>query len=226
MKRQVFAQRGSLMPVLALAIASIVAASHASAATIFESGTLGTTGILYSELGSTVPGTNVNTFVFAGVRFELNKPAITTEIGGHFVAPMSGTFFGAIIALDGSNDFPDSNDLTSSDVLGKTILAFPSSSAEVFGDLSLSLDPGWYALVFGSGLFGANGSGGAVRNGMDFGDPSYIGYGLNLEWFNLDIFQNPFDNHRFVVTGTIVPEPNTFTAILLLLIAFRSLRFK
>lgn len=190
-----------------------------SADVLFESGTLGPTGVSWSDLASgTVPGSSINAFFFPGVRFHLNERVITTQVGGHFAAPFSGTFFGAIVELESQADFPDSINLSTSDVHGATVLMFPTPSAEVFGDLTLSLDPGWYALVFGSGLFGTNGSGGAVRNGMDIEDPSYIAFDPNLDWFDLDIFQTPSDNRRFLVEGYIVPEPNALNMVLLLLV--------
>ncbi len=186
------------------------AATQVNADILFESGTLGPTGVTWSDLSSqTVPGTNISSFAFNGVRFRLNQPVITTEIGGHFVAPTTGTFFGAIIALDDENDFPNSGDLSTSDVLGATLLTFPVSSAEVFGQLPLSLDSGWYALVFGSGLFGATADGGAVRNGVDIEDPAYIAF-QPPRWSNLTSL---FDNHRFVVKGTVVPEPSTIALV-------------
>jgi hypothetical protein len=175
--------------------------------TIFESGTLGPTGATYADLGSAVPGTNVSTSVFVGVRFQLNQRALTSKIGGHFVASSSGTFFGAIVELDDGNDFPDSKDLMTSDVLGHSLLTFPNPSAEVFADLSLELAPGWYALVFGSGLFEATASGGAVRNGTDIGEPSYIvALPAGTGWHDLT-FSLP--NHRFIVQGEIVPEASS-----------------
>jgi hypothetical protein len=78
----------------------------------------------------------------------------------------------------------------------------------VYGELSVSLSPGWYAVVFGSGLFGTSGLGGAIRNNMDFGTPSYIGYqpGDGFGWAELI---NPiFRNHRFVINGQVIPEPS------------------
>lgn len=204
---------------IAVAVVSMLATSKVRAEILFESGTLGPTGISWSDLeNGIVPGTTVSEFIFPGVRFELTQPIRTSSIGGHFASQANGEFFGAIVALDDENDFPNSNDLSTPDVLGTTMLTFPNPSAEVSGDLSLHLDPGWYALVFGSGLFETSGSGGAVRNGVDLGDPAYIGYGPNLQWFNLDIFQNPFDNHRFVITGTLVPEPATLGMAFLLLV--------
>jgi hypothetical protein len=208
------------IPLLTMCLCgALVADSRADV--LFESGTLGPTGIPWSDLtNGTVPGTNVNKFVFPGVRFHLDQPAMTTQVGGHFVAASGGTFFGAIVKLDDANDFPNSGDLSTPDVLGTTVIAFPTPSAEVFGNLALPLDPGWYALVFGSGLFGTNGVGVAVRNGMDIGNPAYIGYDPNLQWFNLDLLALPFNNHRFVIDGHIVPEPQSVILAFIAVFAF------
>jgi len=193
-----------------------LAPTLAIAAIIFESGTLGPTGIPWSDFeDQTELGVNVNSEVFQGVRFELPAPAHISRIGGHFVAPHSGTFFGAIVALDAGNDFPDSEDLSTPDVLGAALLTFPVSSAEVFGDLALLLEPGWYALVFGSGLFDATGVGGVPVNNTDIGTPDYIGFMTGFGW------GHRLHNKRFVVEGMIIPEPSAttlslFTSILLL----------
>jgi hypothetical protein len=120
----------------------------------------------------------------------------------------SGTFFGAVVELDDANDFPDSFDFSAPDFLGATSLNFASPSDEVFGSLTLSLDPGWYALVFGSGLFGTNGNGGAVRNGTDLGQPTYIAaqpFSGVSNWVDIT---PELTNHRFVLRGYIVPEPS------------------
>ena len=194
------------------------------AAIIFESGTLGETGVTRTELGNgLVPGTSVDSHIFPGVRFQVTQPVVLSEVGGHFVEESSGTFFGVIVALNDETDFPDSGDLSTPDVLGAATLTFPNPSKEVYGNLVLPLDPGWYALVFGSGLFGTNGLGGAVRNGVDFGDPSYVAHGPNLQWFNFDIFGTFFDNHRFVVKGAIVPELNALGMVLFFLVVLWSL---
>jgi hypothetical protein len=212
--------------ILLATTASVAIATSAMGEIIFESGTLGATGAFFSDLeNGIVPGTNVNGSVFTGVRFKLSQRIITSHVGGHFVERISGTFFGAIVGLDDENDFPDSGDFSTPDVLGAATLAFPNPSAEAFGDLALSLDPGWYALVFGSGLFGTNGSGGAVRNGMDIGGPTYIGYqpGSGVSW--IDITPDG-PNHRFVVNGSVVPEPNTIQMTSLVLVVFLYFRLK
>jgi hypothetical protein len=211
---------------LCAGVSFLITPNDASAATIFESGTLGPTGVTFTDLtNGTVPGTSVNSFVFTGVRFELTQPVLTSQVGGHFVREAAGTFFGAIVALDNANDFPNSGDLSTPDVLGAATLSFPNPSAEVFGNLALSLDPGWYALVFGSGLFGTAGSGAALRNGQDIGTPTYVAYQPNsgVTWIDITPIAR---NHRFVVQGTIVPEPNALGLISILLVVFLRLRRK
>jgi hypothetical protein len=203
-----------------LAILAVVGpfVGFAPAEIIYESGSLGPTGIPWSDLtDDIVEGININRSVFAGVRFRLDRPVITAEVGGHFTGPSDSTFFGSIVRLESESDFPNTSELSSPDVLGHTLLRFPVPSAEVFGNLSVSLDPGWYALVFGSGLFGATGIGGALENNSDFSDPAYIAFGPNLQWHNLDTLPVAFENHRFVIKGDIVPEPGFALGVLALL---------
>ncbi len=199
-----------MIRVLHLLILSLVVTcvSPAVAATIFESSTLGQTGIPFGDLqAGAVPNILVDSNVYAAVRFQLHQSVITSQIGGHFVGEASGTFFGAVVRLDNASDVPDSRDFSTSDFLGSTVIDFPISSGEVFGDLALSLDPGWYALVFGSGLFGATAPGASVRNGTDIGSPSFLMLQPNTPtgWTNI----TTLPNQRYVITGRIVPESST-----------------
>ena len=194
---------------LSLAILASACCSSSSGAVIYKSATLGAAGIPREDVGSqAVLGASVNASVFQGVRLELPQPVRTTEVGGHFVGPFSNedTVFGALVALSGQNDFPDSVDLSTADVLGATLLNVPLESADTYGELELMLQPDWYALVFGSGLFGAEGRGGALLNNHDLGDPSYISWQPGSGW--TEPINPIFRNYRFVVKGTVVPEPN------------------
>jgi hypothetical protein len=107
-------------------------------------------------------GYDIANHQFLGFRFFLPAPVTTSAIGGH-VATMTGPdIFGAVVALTNLVDYPDSLDLSTTDVLGgaRIPLAAPgSASGVVSAPLHLSLDAGWHALVFGSGLFGATGFG-------------------------------------------------------------------
>ncbi len=202
----------------ALGLGLCLGGPSALAATVFESGTLGPTGLYLNAIGGgTAPGSSgVNPDVFSGVRFQIGQTVMTTRVGGHFVAdPRFGdSFFGAIVRLDGAMDFPDSGNLSTPDVLGTTLLTFPNPSAEVFGNLTVKLDPGWYALVFGSGLFGATGSGAAVLNNPDIGTPSYIAHQPAAGWFNFADIGGFFNDFRLVVDGNAVPEPSTCVLVL------------
>lgn len=218
----------SLFALAALAIVPQLS----SAATLFESGTLGPTGIFINDIGGgTEPGgAVVSNLVFNGVRFELTQPAVTSRVGGHFVAdpPRGTSFFGAIVRLDNEMDFPNSDDLSTPDVLGATLLTFPNPSSEVFGELAVRLDPGWYALIFGSGLFGATGRGGALLNNPDIGTPDYIGHQPGFGWYDYSGLPGPFQNFRLVVEGNVVPEPSSIATVLVavafLLRLFRATR--
>jgi len=199
-----------LLVFVATSASIAMTANLAAAVTIFESGTLGPTGVTWQQaIDGEVPATNIKNSVFTGVRFHLDLPVVTSRIGGHFLSPSNGTFFGAIVELDDENDFPDSGDLSTPDVLGNTLLTFPNPSGETNSNLSISLDTGWYALVFGSGLFGATTNGGALRNGSDIGDPSYIAY-VGSRWKNSSPTNGiEFKDYHLTLEGTIVPESST-----------------
>lgn len=133
---------------------------------------------------------------FLGVRFEITQTVTTETVGGHFRG-LDGSFFAAIVALDQETDFPDSVNLSTPDVLGTTLLAAPFLSDEVTSRLSLTLRPGWYALMFGSGLFGATGEAAATQNNPPIGSHSYFfwsqGNGIYLD--------SDFGRVRFFLTG-------------------------
>jgi hypothetical protein len=194
----------------------IICASRSDAGGIFQSGALGPTGVLWEDVNSqSVPSTNVDPDVFIGARFYIAAPVITTRIGGHFIGHPFNTspeFYGAIAALTAADDFPDSIDLTTPDVRGETILSFGNPSSVSFGDLALNLQPGWYALIFGSGLFGTHSYGNAVRDGTDFGVQSYFAWDRNAGvWHELD---KSVSNHYVVVEGAFIPEPSSFALAL------------
>jgi hypothetical protein len=196
-----------------------------SGAILYESGTLGPTGVTWEQVTTDQTlGVNVSPIVYGGVRFRLNSPVATTYVGGHFVGrPDAGdSFFGAIIQLDGDSDFPNSTNLSTSDVRGTTLLTFPDVSGEVFGELDLLLEPGWYALVFGSGLFNSTGAGASLRNNTDIGAPDYIGVQLGSGWGE----RASQDGKRFFVLGNIVPEPSGLILATFMSGLFASLRMR
>lgn len=88
---------------------------------------------------------------FVGVKFHVSRPVRTGSIGGYFATYAPGVeadIIGAIVRLDGPHDFPDSFDLSTNDVLGKTLIHVIEPAGDYAGDLALTLTEGWYALVF------------------------------------------------------------------------------
>lgn len=135
------------------------AASSSRAEIIFECAASGPTG---QSAGS---GTTVSAQAYTAVNFQITSTVTTGSIGCHLIDfDDARAVFGAIVKLTGPNDFPNTPNLTSSDVLGATLMYPPYLSDNVAGNLRLTLTPGWYALVIGSGRFGATGEAGAFGN--------------------------------------------------------------
>jgi hypothetical protein len=192
-----------------------------NATMIFESATLGPTD---NSGGSTVG------FVqYLGVKLKLTTDATVERIGGHF-GSSGDSIFGAIVKLDSATDWPDSADLSTPDVLGHTVIQClpwsPSGSGDVSSALSASLTPGYYALVFGGGLFGTNGGSWAPGVDTSIGDQSYIisngGYGYPVgSGYGYHQTTEPSRGYRMFIEGQgqgigiqsplppSVPEPST-----------------
>jgi hypothetical protein len=79
------------------------------------------------------------------------------DIGGKFAEILSAgndEIFGAVVRVSSRSDTPN----LTTNLLGSTLLSVGINDAENdSGPLSLALTPGWYALGFGSGRFGATG---------------------------------------------------------------------
>jgi len=170
-------------------------------------------------------GDSLFTRQFIGVKFFVSQPATTAAIGGLFGEVLD--IFGAVVRLSSASDFPDSTDLTTPDVLGAArIFDFSGSNqnAAVFSrPLSVTLERGWYALVFGSGLFGTENSewGGSLpTTGLALGHPRFfISGGLDpgTQFRNSATGGSRFTPFLFVagnVSQPPVPEPGTMALVL------------
>jgi len=167
----------------------------AKAATLHESAT-------FSDSSS--GGYTLSTEQFLASRFTLSQSSTVTAIGGGIGG--NGTLFGAIIPLSSPTETPSylPYDLPSY-ALGFTVFNAPFGTADFTTPLSLSLNAGTYALVFGSGLFGATGSGFMGLTGVDFPIASYFFATIN-NGFNT--FTNGgFSQTRFVVEGDLSTVP-------------------
>jgi hypothetical protein len=150
---------------------------------------------------------------FLGARFELSSGATIDGVGGHMFRTGIGNLelFGALVALTSLDDVPDSVNLSTPDVLAFTTFEPPVQSNDVIAPIGpIDVPAGYYAVVFGSGLFGATGTGGAPDNNA----PNDATALYNLKYqagFGWDRIGNR--GVRFTAYGTI-PEPSAMMSML------------
>ena len=193
----------------ALAVSSAVLSGGAAfGAVVYESATLGTNP---SNSNSTW---SLDSAQFLGSRFSLAASTHVTSIAGHMYSfSNGGTFFGAIVALDPQTSLPSGTPFAGP-VLASGVFEVSNTLSEQTLALAITLQAGDYGVFFGSGLFGATGSGGMAIDSevgsVNIGSPSYFFSGNN-QWNNGGI-----DSVRFVVNGdraSDVPEPSSLALL-------------
>jgi hypothetical protein len=134
------------------AVLSITLTGVAAAGTVYESATLGpfeTHGFALSSGGASAQQ-------WLGSRFTLSSATDITAIGGNIGGAPATTLFGAIISLSSVSALPAFSPLDlPSNALADVVFSAPSLSADLRVPLALTLGPGTYAVIFGTGLFGA-----------------------------------------------------------------------
>ena len=160
-------------------------------------------------------GVGVDSSFFSGANFHLSTSAHLSQIGGNFgdfVSPGNGQVFGAVVPVASLTSPPVPADL-SSNVLATTLITLPAAgqSADVFGNLSLDLTPGFYGIVFGSGKFGATGSTLAITkwDAVAANTGGVQTYALRQ---SDGAFFTQAPGARYVAIGT-VPEPSSAIAV-------------
>lgn len=196
------------------AVAVCAAVSSAHAAKVFESAT-GPFDAWACCVGSGISDTQ-----FIGASFAISQATKVDAIGGHFNNfgdnpdfGLGGTVFGAIVKL-GSDGLPV-GDLSRIDgVLAHKVFT-PQSGVDSQTSIDVTLQPGQYGLVFGSGLFGADG-----RSTLTFVQP---GEATSSEGAVMAINDSSFptwgwmddqpNRYRVFVSGALVssvPEPQSW----------------
>ncbi|MDH4241634.1 MAG: DNRLRE domain-containing protein, partial [Phycisphaerae bacterium] len=158
---------------------------------ILESATMGPTG--------QVEGYLVDYSQYIGARFYVDRRLEVTQIGGHIAQAIFGAdFFGAIVSLSGPSDLPDGYPFTYSEVVASTVFDPGYFSSDFRTPLSVELNPGYYALVFGTDTLGsANGYGIMPYLGQtSFPSASYFVFWPGYGWGNV-----PSNDTRFVIEG-------------------------
>lgn len=206
--------RNALLAFNFLVAFCFTAAVHA--AIIHESATLGTTGIDFPILG-------LDYDQFFGSRFSVAEPVQVEMIGGHIKA-FHRPLFAAIVSLASPTAFPSGSPFDST-TMATTLIDAPLVSADVLAPLSVRLNPGDYALIFGAGLFGATINGGGIAdNNIDIpGHASYFVWGDSsahpnvFGWRNYNYSGPNRGGLRFVVTGSVIPEPSALALLMMAL---------
>ena len=179
--------------------------------------------LLYSSAdfgGSFGGGQGISSSQWEGVRFQLNAPTTNGAIGGNIGVLQSGNdlLFGALIQLTSMSDLPDSLTLDTPDVLAHATFGGQNPSSDVVVPIApVSIGPGVYGLVFGTGLFGATGQGFMTVGNPQSESPSLFG-NFGGHWLN-----EASTTFRF--TAYSVPEPG-ITGLLSLGTAFVVLRYR
>jgi hypothetical protein len=162
-----FSSAASAFAVACLSFAATSAPAHAKV--IFE--TAAYTGV---DTGEYI----VQDIRFIGAAFTLDKSTQITGIGGQFGGYPGGTIFGAIVPLASQMSLPSfaPSDI-GSNAIADVVFSLPTVTAvDYTAPLSVELSPGSYAVIFGSGAFGADGWGGLGDQNTPVGSPNYVSY--------------------------------------------------
>lgn len=171
-----------------------------------------------ATLNGTDPGDTIISSFFGppakyiGAVFTVTHVTQITEVGFGIGCCGGGTAFGEIVAAGSDSPLASPADLLTAD-LGHTTFTVPflnfGDSGDVSGALSVVLQPGTYAVVFGNDLFGASGTSPFTSGVDEVGNPTLFQGFSDSGW---DAFPNgPI---RIFVNGNSVPEPMTLALML------------
>lgn len=164
-------------------------------------------------------GFTISSNQFLGWRFQLTSTFQVTAIGGNLQIG-SGSIFGAIVALSGSNTLLPEQSFLPEQVLAATTLDASSGSGDVRIPLSVTLAPGNYGLVYGSGLFATTGSGIILYGNSDFPGSTYFSCSNCMSgsgtWSDSQITNTRFVVEGNAITSVPVTVPESSSALSLL----------
>jgi hypothetical protein len=131
------------------------------------------------------------------------------------VPDVAGDLFAAFVRLPSLSSLPQGAPFTTEEVVATTLFRAEFPSSEIFTPMSALLTPGSYALVFGTGQFGATGEG-AIHNGFDQDDipptdiSSFIFYGLTGAG-QPPVWRTNLSSHmRFLIDAHVVNPAGDF----------------
>jgi hypothetical protein len=172
-----------------------------------------------AEMGAPgrIGGTSVTTAHYVGWRFQTAQTLAVERVGGHLLSfpEEPGDIFAALVRLASIDSVPIGAPFTSEEIVATTTFRPPFPSDEVFVPLIAPLTPGSYALVFGTGLFGATGAG-ALHNGDDQPDIPPTNISSFIFWSIPSLGQPPewrlnlASHMRFVIEADAIELPGDY----------------
>jgi hypothetical protein len=155
-----------------------------------------------------------NTNRVFGATFTVASATELTSVGFGYGRYGGGTIFAAIVPVDPITGFPLADyDNLAATALVSTLINVPAVfdaalTGDVLAPLSYQLAPGTYAVVFGSGQFGATGVGPFTESDA-IGDPQLFQSFFGSAWEDFGS-----DDIRLLLNGDPVPEPMTIALML------------
>jgi hypothetical protein len=149
---------------------------------------------------------------FVGADFTVSAATRVTGIGAAFANTADtaggGAIFGAIVQVDPMTGLPLQPVETLASVTLGNVVFTPTVDGDTTAALSVVLGPGTYGVVFGSGLFGADG----VADLLLGNDP--VGSASVFENDFAPFAADPSDTDaRLFVDGVPAPEPGSFALL-------------
>lgn len=191
------------LPGLLWAIVPTAAAATASDPVVFESRPAG------SDIGGGEP---INANYIAAHSFRLTQATHISALGAFIRAYNSDPVYAALYRIDTPRSGLDA--VNDTDLLAVTLLTPGTSAADISGPVSITLQPGWYAIGIGTGRHGATASAidaTLANTGTATTTPSFGPYSVNTG--NNALLLQGITTHLFV-QGYSVPAPPANTDFL------------
>jgi hypothetical protein len=190
-----------LTAAIAANLAILAAPVSASAKLVLETATY--TGV---DTGETI----VQDGRFVGAAFTLGGTEQITSIGAQFGGFPSGSIFAAIVPLASQTSLPSflASDIAAN-AIADVVFSVPMAVAIDYSvPLNVTLSAGSYAVVFGSGAFGANGFAGLGEENNAVGSTNWMSTLFDNTWS-----EDSLDGVR--ITLTAAPEPSTWAMLII-----------
>ncbi len=146
-----------------------------------------------------------------GIAFSLSEATNITAIGAAFGPYPGDSIFAAIVPLSSLSAYPDGDPSDLSAIaLAHVVFSVPDTDVvDLTVPLKKTLAAGDYALIFGSGQFGADGYAGLTDTNSTIGSPTMFQTLYDNTWQAQDS-----DGIRIFVEGNPVPEPVVWAMML------------